>query len=282
MAAPSTVPAVVQQASERLRLAGSLRRSCPPVRDLIDEMDLDTAYAVQRHVTELQLISGARPVGRKIGMTSPAVQRQLGVSQPNSGVLLDTMHVNDGAAVATSRLLQPLIEAELAVVLRADLDGDDLTLEDVRSAVGTVHAALEIVDSRIEGWDITIVDTIADNASSGVYVISSDYQQLGDRDLRTMEMELRRNGTVVSAGTGAACLGDPLHALAWLAATAQAQGVPLRAGETVLTGALGPMVPIAEGDTFTGTIGDLRPVSVRFLASAELLARGVERGESVP
>lgn len=261
----------VQQAAERLRLAGSLRRQCRPIRDLIDEGDVEAAYAVQRHVVALQQISGARLVGRKIGLTSPAVQQQLGVGRPTFGVLLDTMRIEDGSAVSVSRLLQPLIEAEIMLVLGRELDSPDVTAADARAAVSGIGAALEVVDSRIADWDLTIVDTVADNASTGLFVPSAGVQPLGDRDLRRLRMELRRDGVLVSSGVGEeSCHGDPLEGLAWLAREAHAHGVPLQAGEVVITGALGPMVPVGEGQSFTATIGDLAPVSVDFRSSAAL------------
>lgn len=266
-----TVDPNVELAAERLRLAGSLRRPCPPIRDLVAEGDVEAAYAVQRHVATLQGISGARVVGRKIGLTSEVVQRQLGVGHPASGLLLDTMLVPDGRIVSTSRLMQPLIEAELMLVLGEDLDSAEVSVDQARSAVSEVSAALEIVDTRIDAWDITLVDAIADNVCSGLFVPASARRPLADLDLTALPMELRRNGVVASSGTAEeSCFGDPIRALAWLAEAAQAQGSPLRAGEMILTGALGPMLPVAEGESYTAVIGDLPTVSVHFRSSSEL------------
>ena len=271
MQAAETLTPNIQLAAERLRLAGSLRRPCPPIRDLVEEGDVEAAYAVQRHVATLQGISGARVVGRKIGLTSEVVQRQLGVGHPAFGLLLDTMSVPDGGMVSTSRLMQPLIEAELMLVLGKDLGGAQVSLDEARSAVSEVAVALEIVDSRIDAWDITLVDAIADNVCSGLFVPASARQPLADLDLGSLRMELRRDGVVASSGTAAeSCFGDPLRALAWLAETAFAHGSPLRAGELILTGAMGPMLPVVEGQSYAGLIGDLPTVSVHFRSSAEL------------
>jgi 2-keto-4-pentenoate hydratase len=246
------------------------------VRDLIDPDDLASAYAVQRHVTELQEISGARAVGRKIGLTSLAVQRQLGVDQSSFGTLLDTMRVENGSAVSIRRLLQPKIEAEIMLVLGSDLEGTDVGPDEARAAVSGVGAALEITDSRIIDWDITIVDTVADNASSGLFVPSA-IQPLDDTDLPSLKMKLRRGRSVISSGSGAQSrLGDPLLALAWLARETSKYGVPLRAGEVIITGALGPMVPIRESGSFSATVGNLPPVSVQLRSSTAMTDRDSE------
>lgn len=268
----------VSAAAERLRIALSTHRVCEPVRDLIGTDDLDAAYAVQRHVAELQQISGARVVGRKLGMMAPAVQEQLGVSHATIGTLMDTMQVPDDGVVPVRRLVQPLIEAEIAFRLGEDLDGPEVDTATARAAVAEVFAALEVVDSRIRDWDITTTDTIADNASAGLFVLGPLGVPLGERDLGRMRMELRRNGEVVSTGSGAANhLGDPVAGLVWLARKAHELGTPLRAGHLVLAGALGAMVPISEGDTFRATIGDLPEVRVRIRSSvAARHSRGAE------
>lgn len=262
--------AAVGQAAERLRLAGTMHRVCAPIRDLIAEDDLEAAYAVQHHVVALQQISGARVVGRKLGMTSRAVQRQLGVRQTTIGTLVDSMQVPHDGVIPVRRLLQPLIEAEIAFVLGADLDAASVSEDRAREAVAEVFTALEVVDSRIREWDIATVDTIADNASAGLFVLAPSGTALADRDLCALRMELRRDGELVSSGSGADnTMGDPVRGLAWLAEEAHRQGVGLRAGQLVLAGALGPMVPISEGDTFVATIGDLPSVCVRIRSSVE-------------
>ncbi|MHC1559631.1 2-keto-4-pentenoate hydratase [Actinomycetospora sp. C-140] len=259
-----TTTAGVDHATERLLDAAATGTPCAPVRDLIGADDVDAAYAVQRRLAAHRLGHGARTVGRKIGLTNPAVQAQLGVASPDFGVLFDDMPVEHGATVAAGRLLQPRIEAEVAFVLGADLDGTDLSDADVRAAVDHQRAALEIVDSRIAGWDITFGDTVADNGSSGLYVLGPEQVGLDRVNPVDVTMTLRRGGEQVSTGTGAACLGDPLAALAWLARTARDLGDPLRAGEVILSGALGPMVPVAPGDTYSAHITGLGEVAVTF------------------
>lgn len=253
----------VQPATERLDLAQQTLTPCPPVRDLIGT-DAEAAYAVQRAGIAKRVAAGATIVGRKVGLTSAAVQAQIGVDQPDFGVLLDDMGFPDGASVSTHGLLQAKVEAEVAFVLGADLADGDLDDAQVRAAVARVVPAIEIVDSRIAGWDITFADTVADNGSSALYVLGDASKTLHEVEPVEVEMSMTRNGEVVSTGNGAACLGDPLNALAWLARTAREFGEPLRAGQVILSGALGPMVPVAAGDTFEAQISGLGSVSVTF------------------
>ncbi|GAB3053216.1 fumarylacetoacetate hydrolase family protein [Intrasporangium mesophilum] len=236
----------IRQAAGRLRAATIDRTACAPVRDLIGTADVDAAYAVQLQLTQARLAAGARPVGRKIGLTSAAVQAQLGVDRPDFGVLFEDMQVAEGTPVPMDRLLQPKVEAEIAFVLGADLD-TDVSPATVRAAVDHAMVALEIVDSRIDGWDISICDTIADNASSGLFVLGAQRLTLADFEPLDTSVTVYVDGVAASTGTGTACLGDPLWALTWLAATARDLGDPLRAGQLVLSGALGPMVPVRPG-----------------------------------
>lgn len=254
----------IAQAVERLRVAAESATPCAPVRDLIGPTDLAAAYAVQAAGIADRLAAGAAVSGRKIGLTSPAVQAQLGVDQPDFGWLLDDMDVTDRAEVPTGRLLQPKIEAEIAFVLAHDLDDGPLDDAQVRAAVEYAVAALEIVDSRVAGWDITFADTVADNASSGLYVLGTERRTLDDFEPVEVEMAMSVDGEIVSTGTGAACLGDPLNALAWLARTAREHGDPLRAGQVVLSGALGPFVPFAAGDRVEARISGFAPLTVEF------------------
>lgn len=253
----------VQPATERLALAQQTLTPCPPVRDLIGA-DVEAAYAVQRAGIAARVAAGATIVGRKVGLTSAAVQAQIGVDQPDFGVLLDDMADPDGGGISMRGLLQAKIEAEVAFVLGADLADGDLDDAQVRAAVEQVVPALEIVDSRIAGWDITFADTVADNGSSARYVLGTVAHTLEHVEPVEVEMSMTRNGEVVSTGNGAACLGDPLNALAWLARTAREFGEPLRAGQVILSGALGPMVPVTAGDTFEAQISGLGTVSVYF------------------
>lgn len=236
----------ITQAASLLLTAARTGKPTVPVRELIGSTDVAAAYAVQQRLTEARLQAGARIVGRKIGLTSPAVQAQLGVDRPDFGVLFSDMDIADGAPTPMRRLLQPKVEAEIAFVLGADLDGD-ITEETVRAAVDHAMVAIEIVDSRIANWDITFGDTVADNASAGLYVLGSRKLSLDEFEPRDTVMGMRIDGALVSTGNGEACLGDPLHALLWLAATAKELGDPLRAGQVILSGALGPMAPVQAG-----------------------------------
>jgi 2-keto-4-pentenoate hydratase len=255
----------VRAAVEELREAHRTGVPCPPLRDrLLPPADVATAYEVQRGLVEGWLAAGRRPVGAKVGLTNRAVQRQLGVDQPDFGVLLADMAVPDGAEVPMAGLLQPRVEAEVAFVLDTDLSQQQVTTVDVIRATAFVLPAIEIVDSRIADWDISIVDTVADNASSGRYVLGTTPRQLFGLDLRLCGMVLEHAGEPVSVGAGAACLGNPLHAVAWLAGTLAAAGNPLRAGDVVLSGALGPVVPVTPGAAYEARISGLGSVRVQF------------------
>ncbi|UED87898.1 2-keto-4-pentenoate hydratase [Streptomyces profundus] len=254
----------VARAADLLAEAARSGVPCPPVRTLLAGGDAETAYAVQRLGTARGLAAGRRIVGRKIGLTSPAVQRQLGVDQPDFGALFADMAVPDGGLVPAGRLLQPKVEAEVALVLGRDLPHAACTVADVLRAVDFALPALEIVDSRIAGWDITFADTVADNASSGLFVLGGTPVPLTGLDLRGVRMTLTRGGAEVSTGSGADCLGSPLNSAAWLASVLSGAGDALRAGDIVLTGALGPMVPAAPGDSFEARISSLGAVRVSF------------------
>lgn len=236
----------------------------PPVRSLLPDADLAAAYAVQKFNTERALAAGRRLVGRKIGLTSLAVQKQLGVDQPDFGMLYADMAFSDGEEVPWSKLMQPKCEAEVALVLAKDLAEERITVTDLIDATAYALPAIEIVGSRIANWDIRITDTIADNASSGLYVLGNRPVKLADVDLRLAGMVLERRGEPVSFGAGAACLGQPLNAALWLARMMARIGSPLKAGDVVLTGALGPMVPVNPGDVFEARIHGLGSVRAAF------------------
>ena len=258
------VNATVTEAADRIALAARNRQPIAPVRTLIGESNIDLAYAVQQELISRRIEAGAVVVGRKIGLTSPAVQRQLGVDQPDFGVLFADMDMSSEPIVPSHRLLQPKAEAEIAFVLKDDLDGEILSSEEVSSAVDHAVAALEIVDSRIADWDLTIADTVADNASSGLFVLGADRLTLDEFSPRDATMRMYANDALVSEGDGKACLGDPLLALTWLARTAAAYGNPLRAGQIILSGALGPMVPAPPGTRIRAEIAPLGEVSATF------------------
>lgn len=263
----TTSTTAVAAAADRLRNAAATRTPCAPVRDLIGESDAALAYAVQRELSESRRRSGARVVGHKIGLTAPAVQAQLGVDRPDFGLLFDDMDVS-GAPVDFSRLLQPKIEAEIAFVLAADLTDPDASAGTVAPAVAYALPAFEVVDSRIAAWDIRFADTVADNASSGLFVLGTKRRTLNQFSPVEARMTMTRDGRPVSSGEGAACLGDPLNALAWLARTAVEFGDPLRAGHVVLSGALGPMVAVEAGDRFHAEITGLGGIDAVFTSGA--------------
>src|SRR3984957_13631464 len=269
------VPPPQSRALEVLATPRAPRQPPPPARGPLPAGDVDAAYAVQSCWVADQIAAGARAVGRKIGLTNPAVQAQFGVDRPDFGVLFESMACAPGTPIDAARTLQPKIEAEIAFVLAEDLTGAMIGPAEVAAATAYVVAALEIVDSRIAGWDIDIVDTIADNGSSGLFVLGDRRQRLGQLDLAECTMTLRRiagraggpggsEGEVVSSGTGASILGHPLAAVAWLAAAVRDHGRPLRAGEVVLSGSLGPMGAVAPGDAFQADISGVGQVSAIF------------------
>jgi len=268
MNADATLRAI-EQAALLLSDAARTRTPCPPIHTLLPPDDMVSAYRVQARVTAQAVASGRRIVGRKIGLTSVAVQMQLGVNQPDFGTLLDDMAFSDVQVIAWRRLLQPKVEAEVAIVLEHDLDREGLVLTDVIAATAYALPAIEVVDSRIADWRISLIDTIADNASSGVYVTGTVPRKLGSFDPRLCGMVMTRRGEPVSLGVGAACLGNPLLAALWLARKMVEIGTPLKAGDLLLTGALGPMVAVAPGDAVRAEIAGLGSVDAVFDLDAD-------------
>jgi 2-keto-4-pentenoate hydratase len=253
----------VEATAARLRAAYG-GATLAPLRDVLAPADVDGAYAVQSANTRWWLAQGRRIVGRKIGLTAEAVQRQLGVDQPDFGVLFDDMEIPDGGWLSPAQVIQPKAEAEVALMLGRDLDVAEATAEDVAAATDHAVAAIEVVDSRIDDWRISFADTVADNASAAFFVLGSLGRPLAELDLVGCRMSLSMNDEVVSRGVGAACLGHPLNAAAWLARTLVARGEPLRAGDVVLTGALGPMAPLRPGARIEASIEGLGSVSFSF------------------
>lgn len=254
----------IEAAATLLREAAFSRRYCQPVRHLIGETDLETAYAVQALNTAERIAGGAKVIGCKIGLTSPAVQKQLGVDQPDFGMLFNDMELWNGSRVSMQELMQPKVEAEIAFVLKKDLDRDTIGTADVLSAIEYALVALEVVGSRIEHWNIKITDTIADNASASHFVLGHRPVSIRDIDLTACKMILNKNQREASTGQGSACLGSPVNALVWLARRMKETGTPMRAGQVILSGALGPMVEVQAGDHIEAVIEGLGSVSVAF------------------
>ncbi|MBK7285257.1 MAG: fumarylacetoacetate hydrolase family protein [Sphingomonadales bacterium] len=236
----------------------------PPLRAWLEPTDAAGAYAVQAITTRFWESQGRRIVGRKAGLTARAVQQQLGVDQPDFGVLFEDMRVADGGSLDPARSLQAKAEAEIAFVLGDDLPSAETGLEDMAKAVAAVHAAIEIVDSRIADWKISFADTVADNGSSAFFVLADMGLPLAGLDLEGAAMSMTINGEVVSTGIGAAALGNPLNAATWLARTLAAAGDPLKAGDILLAGALGPMVALKAGDKVSAEIAGIGACSFTF------------------
>lgn len=260
----TTSAEAIRAAADRLHAAATTGTPTAPIRDLIAANDVAAAYAIQKINTERALADGRRLVGRKIGLTSLAVQKQLGVGQPDYGMLFADMARPEALDISLADVMQPKVEAEIAFVLGRDLDGEQLTVADLFRAIDFAVPAIEIVGSRIANWDIRITDTIADNASSGLYVLGSRPVRLGDFDMRLCGMVMEKAGEPVSVGAGAACMGSPLNATLWLAQVMAKAGYPMRAGGTILSGALGPMVPVGPGDVFDVAIEGLGSVRAAF------------------
>jgi 2-keto-4-pentenoate hydratase len=252
-----------QEAAHALREARASRRTIASISISHGIAGLEAAYAVAEVNTLARVDTGARVVGKKVGLTSKAVQTQLGVDQPDFGMLFDDMEILNGEDASTSRLIQPKVEAEVAFVMGRDLAGKTPSLAEFLACVAYALPSIEIVDSAITDWKISLVDTVADNASSALYVLGDQPVALGAVSLGDVGMQMTKNGQVASIGTGAACLGHPLRAAYWLARTMAGRGQGLRAGEVILSGALGPMVPVVAGDLVHARIGALGTVSCR-------------------
>lgn len=220
----------------------------PNLRDRNPGTDISDGYRVQEHMIARRLGAGEKIIGKKIGVTSKAVQEAVGVFEPDFGQLTDVMLVPDGASIPMRKLIQPKAEGEIAFILKHEICGPGVTAADVLAATECVTACFEIVDSRIRDWDIRIQDTVADNASCGIFAIGGARVDPAQVDLAAVTMKIERNGIEVASGIGAAVQGSPLNSVAWLANTLGLLGLPFRAGEIILSGSLGPMIDIAAGD----------------------------------
>lgn len=254
----STVAASV--VAEALRDAHKNKKAIDPIAPMIDEAP-EAAYAVQEENTRYWIESGRRLSGRKIGLTSKVVQTQLGVDKPDYGMLFSDMEFVDGDILPTDRLIAPKAEAEVAFVFGKDITTEMVTAVELMSAIEYCVPAIEIVDSRIRDWKINFLDTVADNASSGLYTIGTQPIALSTIDLPRLRMRMTLDDEPVSEGLGSACLGNPLIALRWLARTMTELGRPILAGDVVLSGALGPMAPILPGQRLDLEIEGLGRIS---------------------
>ena len=254
----------VERAAAALRETRLARRQIAPVAATYGLRSIDEAYAVAALNAAARLAEGRRVIGRKIGLTAESVQRQLGVDQPDFGVLFDDMELLDRDIVPSERLMQPKVEAEIAFVIGRDLQRRAPSWGEFVSAIDYALPAIEIVDSAIADWKIGIVDTVADNASAGLYVLGYQPVSLGAFQLAAVEAVLSCNGKAVSQGQGSACLGHPLRAAYWLACEMARRGEGMRAGEIILSGALGPTAPVKSGDLIEADFGAFGRVACRF------------------
>lgn len=241
------------------------RKAVAPLTDREADITIEDAYQIQQRMIQRRLDTGETIIGKKIGVTSKVVMDMLKVDQPDFGMMTSGMVFNEGEAIDTSTMIAPRAEAEVAFVLKSDLMGPGVTAADVLRATECVVPCFEIVDSRIQDWKIKIQDTVADNASCGVLVLGGLRKSPRDIDLALAGMVLEKNGEVISTSTGAAVQGSPVNAVAWLANTLGRLGIPLKAGEVILSGSQSPLVPVKAGDSLVCSVGGLGSTSVRFI-----------------
>ncbi|WP_374277557.1 2-oxopent-4-enoate hydratase [Azonexus sp.] len=255
----------INELGDELYEALVARKTLPPLTSRGLDITVEDAYHIQQRMIARRIEKGEKVVGKKIGVTSQAVMNLLGVHQPDFGWLLDGMVYNEGESIPMDTLIQPKAEGEIAFLLKKDLQGPGVTAADVLAATEGVMACFEIVDSRIQDWKIKIQDTVADNASCGVFVLGDQLVDISQVDLALCGMVLEKNGEIVVTGAGAATLGHPVNAMVWLANTLGRLGIALKAGDIVLSGAMGAMVPVQKGDNLRCTIGGIGGCSVRFV-----------------
>jgi len=255
----------IEQLGDALYEALVARQPIAPLSAAHPDMTIEDAYHVQQRMLARRLEKGERIIGKKIGVTSKAVMNMLGVHQPDFGYLTDGMVYNEGETIDMAGLIQPKAEGEIAFLLKRDLQGPGVTAADVLAATEGVMACFEIVDSRIQDWKIRIQDTVSDNASCGVFVLGDQLVDLAGLDLALCGMVLEKNGEIVVTGAGAATMAHPVNAMVWLANTLGQLGIALKAGDIVLSGAMGAMVPVVKGDNLRLTIGGIGGCSVRFV-----------------
>ncbi len=255
----------IQQLGDELYQALLAREAVEPLTQRHPGITLDDAYLIQLRMIERRRAAGEVVIGKKIGVTSQVVMDMLGVDQPDFGHLLSGMVFNEGEAIDTRRLIAPRAEAEVAFILDRDLTGPGVTAADVLRATDCVMPCFEIVDSRIRDWKIRIQDTVADNASCGVFTLGGVRRSPRQLDLALAGMVLEKNGEIVSTSCGASVQGSPVNAVAWLANTLGRRGISLKAGDVILSGSQSPLVPVRPGDSLHCSVGGLGSTSVRFV-----------------
>jgi len=255
---------ILIKVAERLLSAAQDQQPIDPLTDTYPGITIEEAYRIQLKTVEMRLSHGAKIVGKKIGLTSPAMQQMFNVAEPDYGHLLDDMLIYQGNGLPASRLLQPRIEGEIAFILERDLVGPGITPTDVIRATAGVMAALEVIDSRVRDWKIKIQDTVADNASGAAFVLGNRLVSAKGLDLRYLGYVMMKNGQLATTAAGAAVLGNPIQSVAWLANKLGEYGIPLKTGEIILSGSAGPAVPVQKGDSLLLMVDRLGDVGCYF------------------
>lgn len=254
----------IQEAAKKLLEAEKTGQSILPLTDVYPNLSVDEAYYIQLKQIEKKIENGAKIVGKKIGLTSKVMQDMFQVNEPDYGHLLDDMIHLDGETLSLDVFLQPKLEFEIAFVLKNDLQGPDVTVFEVIQATDYIAPAFEVIDSRIKDWKIRFEDTVADNGSSAKAIIGGNPTPIEDVDLANIGMAVYKNGKYIDSAAGAAVMGNPAKAVAWLANALSNYGIALHKGEIVLSGALTAAIPIEDGDTFTADFDHIGSVSASF------------------
>ncbi|WP_148359045.1 2-keto-4-pentenoate hydratase [Peribacillus simplex] len=255
---------ILEALADKLIEAERSKQPLDPLTQQYPELSVTDAYQIQIKVMEKKRTEGRWVIGKKVGLTSVAMQKMLGVNEPDYGHLLDDMEVKDGEKVKISDMISPKVEAEIGFILGQDLVGPKVTYLDVLMATKYVVPTIEIIDSRITDWKIQLIDTVADNGSSGKVVVGNKMSTIDGLNLRSVGMALYNNEELVATGSGAAALGHPAQAIAWLANNLHEFGIQLKAGELILPGALSGALTVKQGDTISAHFGPLGSVSVAF------------------
>ena len=261
----SLTDAQVKELADALWDAEQTHNYVSPLTERYADISAEDAYRVQQVVLDRKLAGGKRIVGKKVGLTSAAMQQMLGIDQPDYGMIFEDMVFEDGVELSVSALHQPRVEPEITFYLKSTLRGPGVSVDDVLEATDYVVASLEVVGSRIADWKIKLADTIADNASHMAAVVGKQRIQVGGLDLVNEGLVFQKNGEELSRGTGAAVLGNPANAVAWCANKLGEYGVSLNEGELVMPGALVGMTPVQAGDTITATFDNVGVVSAQFV-----------------